>query len=510
MKKVCSRNAAVIDLGSHALRLDIYGITGSSQMELLESLSRPVDLGFDVFRTGSVSPECLSGILDILSDYRKKIREYGIETVLAFATSAIRESSNKELVLDRISSAVKLDVEILESPREIKLIYLAMRRSLEKHTDFEKMHGLAVVIGSGSIFVLCFERGLLRFCEELPLGTARMYDAFGHSTLSREYLDELLESSDIPQRIRECTDFPAGEKIDLIIIGIAARRMAALLKNKTLPRGDECVFMKPEAFAGLLEKLENSTPADLSRDYRLSPDDGAELLTGSVVISSFMKHFNCSSICCPGVNTRSAALEYAGKTGKTLFLNDLRSVCCAVGKKYGYDEGHAKETARIALAIYEKLRRNVTFAPGSDILLELAALLHDIGRFVDTRSHHLHSHYLIKNMQLPGLESGERLIAALISRYHRKDEPDLQDQDYATLSSADRVTVQKLAAILRVADSLDCSRQHRFHRFELLRQGRSLIFRVPDGDFSGERLNLASKGGMFKHVFGLDISIEGV
>ena len=141
----------------------------------------------------------------------------------------------------------------------------------------------------------------------------------------------------------------------------------------------------------------------------------------------------------------------------------------------------------------------------------MAAFLHDIGRFVDTRQHHKHSCYLIGNLQLPGVSDAELHVVAAVARYHRKSAPKESHPEYMLLSAEDKVTVLKLAAILRVADALDCTRQGRFGRMKLVLRGHTLVIQVPaSGDFRQERLYLELKGGMFNEVFGLELKIEEV
>ena len=90
--------------------------------------------------------------------------------------------------------------------------------------------------------------------------------------------------------------------------------------------------------------------------------------------------------------------------------------------------------------------------------LEYASLLHDIGNHISYERHHRHSHYLIKNGDLRGFEPDEIEVIALVARYHRRGVPKRDHEGYADLSPALRKTVRLLAAILRVAETLDRSR----------------------------------------------------
>jgi exopolyphosphatase/guanosine-5'-triphosphate,3'-diphosphate pyrophosphatase len=91
------------------------------------------------------------------------------------------------------------------------------------------------------------------------------------------------------------------------------------------------------------------------------------------------------------------------------------------------------------------------------LLLEVAALLHDIGHFINTIDHDQHGYYLLKRKQLVGLTEGEQEIVANIVRYHRRYLPSVLDENFKVLSQKDRLVVTELCAILRLADALDTS-----------------------------------------------------
>jgi exopolyphosphatase/guanosine-5'-triphosphate,3'-diphosphate pyrophosphatase len=85
-------------------------------------------------------------------------------------------------------------------------------------------------------------------------------------------------------------------------------------------------------------------------------------------------------------------------------------------------------------------------------------MLHDIGWSRTTNGgHHKHSRDMIIEAEWPEITDRERNICALIARYHNKAEPDAsRHKSYAALKRSDQTIVSWLAAILRLADGLDC------------------------------------------------------
>ena len=91
-----------------------------------------------------------------------------------------------------------------------------------------------------------------------------------------------------------------------------------------------------------------------------------------------------------------------------------------------------------------------------ELLLRIAGILHEVGSFISDRSHHKHSMYIILNSDLFGLSRKDIALIALVARYHRRASPRAYHLEYNSLDRESRLVVSKLAAILRLADALDC------------------------------------------------------
>ncbi len=104
-------------------------------------------------------------------------------------------------------------------------------------------------------------------------------------------------------------------------------------------------------------------------------------------------------------------------------------------------------------------------------MLYISAILHEIGSYVNTSSLHKHSMYLVMNSELFGLSTADVLLVALVTRYHRRSTPKPTHPYYNTLDRDGRVAVAKMAAILRIALSLDAARSSRIRELECHPQG---------------------------------------
>lgn len=134
-------------------------------------------------------------------------------------------------------------------------------------------------------------------------------------------------------------------------------------------------------------------------------------------------------------------------------LSVARSLCF----RHGSDLDHARHVAALCRRLFAGLTERLGLEPGDLNYLLIAAYLHDIGKFVASSAHHKHSEYLISALNLFRLDEEEVRLIACTARYHRRSTPRNSHLLYMSLSPGSRIKVQKLAALLRVADALDRS-----------------------------------------------------
>ena len=96
----------------------------------------------------------------------------------------------------------------------------------------------------------------------------------------------------------------------------------------------------------------------------------------------------------------------------------------------------------------------------------------------------------------------------MLARYHRHGAPTNRDNSYAELDLPNRLRVQKLAALLRVADAMERAHSHRIAKFTVRYNGRRLELLVPGvHDLTIENLAMAKKADLFTAIFGYDVRL---
>jgi len=193
------------------------------------------------------------------------------------------------------------------------------------------------------------------------------------------------------------------------------------------------------------------------------------------------------------------------RSGSTVLFPD-QTIAAAVNlaRKYGADEKHGLQTAVLARAIFQATLAQHQMGEREQLLLEVASIVHDIGEFVAARGHHRHTYYLLVHSEVFGLSQMDLEVVANIARYHRRGVPQSDHPAYASLPRPARLTVNRLSAILRVADALDKSHSQRVQNPKISVSADELRVQVEGGEDLGlERIALDAKSGLFEEVFGL-------
>jgi exopolyphosphatase/guanosine-5'-triphosphate,3'-diphosphate pyrophosphatase len=503
---------AVIDIGTTSTRMTIAHIDKSGLAHPLESLQQAVALGKDTFTKGIIEKGTIADCVRALRNFRRVLEEYGItsdERVRAVATTAVREAANRDAFIDRVYIATGIRVEVLDDMDIARLTFLSTRSFLGRDPALSRGQIVVCEIGGGSTEVLLLEKGNIVATHSFKLGALRLREMLEkfHAPVSRR---RALMESEIRRTIDQILhSVPPSQVRTMITLGGDVRFAASRL----LP---EWKVTAPARLS--LSSLENFTNDvigmsvnDCVKKFHLSYPDAETLSPALLFYAMLARSLSLKSILATDVSMRHGILIEMTKIepmGDDFRRQIIRSAW-ETAKKYKAEEPHARHVADLCMVLFESLRDEHRLGPWYGLLLSVAAVLHDIGMFVSARSHHKHSMYLIQNSELFGLSGGDIHLVALIARYHRKASPKAAHPEYASLDREGRLAVAKLAAVLRVADSLDRSHSQRISSIECRLEKDSLVISVPDvEDLTLEQLAVQNKCDMFEEVYGMNVVLE--
>lgn len=170
------KRTAVIDLGTNTFHLLIAEVDGQHRITPLHEEKRPARIGQGGIGQGIITDEALRRGIDIMKDYQAKAAGFGIlkDTILATATSAVRNASNGREFVARIKAETGIDVEIISGEREAELIYHGVRAALSIGTE----PSLIVDIGGGSVEFVIGNDERIFWKRSFEIGAQRLIDRF--------------------------------------------------------------------------------------------------------------------------------------------------------------------------------------------------------------------------------------------------------------------------------------------------------------------------------------------
>ncbi len=506
-----ARTVAAIDVGANALRMVIAEVLPDGRIEVLERLQRAVRLGQDAFRRGRLGAASMRASLAILRDFQELLKLYKVEHIRAVATSAAREASNTDTFLDRIFLATGLKVEVIGAPEESRLTVSAVRQALGDALNVNRGETLIADVGGGSTLLTLLKDGEIVTSQSLRLGSVRLHEMMSSTDDSPEQTAELLRYQISTMLSSVQNSLPLKDVESFIAVGGDARFAARQIGRAT--DSEELFVLDAAEFEKLVEQCEQWSAEDLAKRHGIPFADAETVNPALMVYQNLFRLTRSSQLIVSLVSMRDGLLlELAGLvTGKedcTLAASVIHSAT-AIAQKYHVDLPHAQGVADVAERLFDELQPEHGLGPRHRLLVQAAGLLHEIGGFVSNRSHHKHSYYLIANSEIFGLNREETIIVAHVARYHRRSGPKASHPEYMSLPRESRVVVNKLSAILRVADGLSRGHIRSARDLKFERQGDDLIVCLPGaGDLLLEQRGINMKGDLFEDIFGMKVRLE--
>jgi exopolyphosphatase/guanosine-5'-triphosphate,3'-diphosphate pyrophosphatase len=491
---------AAVDIGSNAIRFTAAEFLDSRRHVELEYHRVPVRLGHAAYLSGRLDEAKMTAAVEAMASFRKHLDTHGIEEYRAVATSAVRESRNGGELVERVRRETGIRIETITGSEEARLVWLAVM-------DRFPLEGrwMLVDLGGGSLEVSAVSESGIEWTESHTMGTVRMLDDLGSVDPAPGELNRLLEEYANTLRLpRLGPDGPRG----LIATGGNIEALAELAGAETDDAGVS--RLRVSDLDATNERLASLTNEERIADLGLREDRADVIVPAGRVYSRVAELCGAEEIVVPHVGVKEGVLLdlVEDVTTHTVHVDrqerEIYGASLALGRRYQFDEAHARQVALLALSLFDQLGSLHGLGEADRRILLGAALLHDIGQYVSYRKHHKHSLYLIQNGELSVYSPKEIPLVALVARYHRRAEPKPHHHIWAELDQEDRGRVVKLASLLRVADSLDREHLQRVVSVRARPDGAALLLEVEGrGDLLLERWALEKKGSMFESTFGL-------
>lgn len=496
---------AAIDVGSSEVAMKIYQFSKGTGIQELEYLRSMVELGADTYNTGRIAPETLRELCGVIDGFAGKMKEYGIENYVAYSGSAIREAVNRDLVLDQIRLQTGVKVEIISNAQQ-RFLVLQSLAGMMSSFDALSREGVAVVdLSSGSLQISVFEEGYLQTTQNLRLGSLRIREILADIEQQTTSFVSVMEDY-IGNDLRTFQRLVIKEHRvkHVIVIG---EEIATLLNSVNASKNRES--FTAAQFEKFYLKLMRSRDEDISKKYNVAYGTATVLKPSMIIFKNLVEMLGGEVVWASDVGICDGIMaDYISRSrplkDRRDFSGDILSVTRRMSEKYESDIEHTKNVEALSMSIFDSIRKISGLDRRDRLLLQVAGILHDSGKYVNMMQGTENAYYLVMNTEIIGLSDVEKRIAANVIRYNSSADVPGYDKVAGMMDHGDYVRMLKMAAILRLANGMDRSHMQRIQDIRVTIKGSELkILANTIYDITLEEGLMDNRARFFEQIFGL-------
>src|SRR3954464_1214218 len=507
---------ATIDIGTNSIHMIVVQVRPDLSFEVIDREKEMVRLGAGGLDGRALTPEAMHAALQVLAKFRRLAESHKVDEILAVATSATREAENGGEFLQSITQHTGIRPKVISGTEEARLIHLAAVYGVSVPGDV----AVVIDIGGGSVEVTRGAGLAVELGRSFKLGVIRLTERFVKT--------DPLDPRDQRRLVRHI-DAEAGKYLNQIaragfdrVIGtsgtiLSLGAVAAAAAGYAAITGSA---LRNRRFAAkqIRRVRKDLVALDLEKRLRvpgLEPRRADIAVAGAILLDELLRRLGAEEITLCDLSLREGlVLDYISRHRKEIAQADRypdvrRRSVFELAERCNYWPEHSQHVARLAIGLFDQTRPIHGLTDREREWLEYAAILPDIGVHISYEGHHKHSYYLIKNGDLRGFEPDEVETIALVARYHRQATPKRKHDGFSNLKRRPRRTVRTLAAILRLAESLDRSHAQTIAGFELHDRGDDDLLQLRStGDAELELWAAARHAAPFERLTGKPLRIE--
>jgi exopolyphosphatase / guanosine-5'-triphosphate,3'-diphosphate pyrophosphatase len=505
---------AAVDIGANSVRLKIARLT-RGRLRAIHEDREVTRLGEGVFRSGFLTPESMAETVKALRRFHRATQQVVTDPVRVVATSALRDARNAQAFLEWVRSATGWKVEIISGLEEARLIHLGLVSNLR----VDSSPTLMVDLGGGSCELTVSGRGHIRDMVSLPLGAVRLTDEF--------------LSHDPPRKgeLKRMQGFVARE-----VSRIASRVVAAKVKNVIATSGTAAALAGAASHLRKNGRRQSTTvsraemariakqlarlPVEKRRQIEgIGPRRAEIIVAGAIVYYELLERCHLKGFRYSALGLRDGLLaqmaaehDRSTRSGRQIASERWESIKRAV-RHYHVEMRHALDVRDSAMLLFSALRPVHGLPPEFREWLSAAAMLYEVGDYVNRNNHHRHTYYVISNSEILGYTPQQRRIIAAVARYLGKSRPTIEDGPMKIIDPADRASVQKAILLLRLARALNLGRSRAVQKVRVShRDGQVRLTLVPRRRMGVdlELWAIEKDAAYFREVFGRELSTATV
>ncbi len=499
--KICT--FAAIYIGSYEVSLKVFEISPKIGIREIDFIRSRMELGRDAYYKRSVGYELVEALCNTLLDFKKTINAYKADVYEVYATAVLSNSANMLFILDQIRIRTGLNVKVLSNSDHRFLSY----KSIAVREEFEKMiqKGAAFVDAGGSgMQVTIFSKGKMLTTQNLGLGTMKLRERLEKKSKNLKQYEEQIE--ELVNKNLEVFKSIHMENIKIKYLIITGDYIPELVRK--IEKKQEETSVDSRKLLSYLKNVSNRSVEEIEEELSLPDESSAFLIPYMMILKCMANGIGADRIWAPGVDISDGiACDYAQR--KRLikithdFDEDILSSARTLAQRYLSYEPHLEALEQMSLLIFDTMKKVHGLGARERLLLQVATILHDCGKFISIANAANCSRKIIMASEIIGLTHKEREIVANAVLYKSIKLPtydDLADE----MDQESYLIVAKLSAILRVANAMDRSHKQKFKNIKAAIKGKELVITIEtEGDAFLEKALFDTRTEYFEYIFSI-------
>jgi exopolyphosphatase/guanosine-5'-triphosphate,3'-diphosphate pyrophosphatase len=501
---------AAVDIGSNSVRLKIAKLI-RHRLESVHEDREVTRLGEGVFREGILLPDAMAATVKVLRRFHRAVQNAGTDFVRIVGTSALRDARNSRAFLEWVRFATGWDIQIITGLEEARLIHLGI-------VSLQRIHAspvLMIDLGGGSCELTISVNGHIRDTVSLPLGAVRLTNEFlRHDPAKGPELLQLRafverEIGRIADRITR-----ARPKVVIATSGTPAA-LAALCHTRYKTKGSRAQTVSRHQMQEMAELLAGLSLADRRKLVGVGPRRAEIIVAGAAVFDELLNRCQLRGFRYSPLGLRDGLLaqmaaEYdrGTRSGKQIESERWDSIRAAVAH-YHVELNHALAVRQTAIELFDTLRPVHQLPFEYREWLSAAAMLYEVGGYVNRNGRHRHAYYIISHSEILGYTPEQRRLIAAIARYLGKSRPVPSDGPMKVLLQKDRDAVRKASVLLRLARALNLAHSGAIRQMRVRVHDQNVTITITPKRRASVELELwalEKERSYFLEVFGRELS----
>ena len=506
---------AAVVIGSAETEMRIYELTPRKNMKEVDCISTRISLGVDAYNEGSLDPEKIKDLCNVLKDFKRIMDGYHVDGFSVCATSALREISTSLITRDYIEKQTGLPIRIISNSEQRFLDY----KSIACIGDpFEKIiqNGTAIVdIGGNSIQISVFDNDKLFTTQNIRMGRISTMEKYLPVAKNRRHFEAIVrelmthELNGFGKLYQKERDIQNLVIVDNDLQELMRHHYNLIFKMPDKPSPD-FVHITTHQFNELYSRMMDLKYDDIAQQFQLSAETVLLVIQSMIFCKCLLEQTGAQVLWLMDVSICGGLCYDYGVSAKLIrtthdFEEDILAASRNIAKRYKSNQAHIRHMEYLCTEIFNKTRKIHGMKQRERLLLQIAAILHNCGKFISLTNVSECAYNIIMATEIIGLSHYERSIIANVVKYNTTGFTYFRENDLSMEMTTDEyLLIAKLTAILRIANALDRGHRQKCRDAVITVKDDQMIVSVEtQEDLTLEKVTLEERASFFEEVFNL-------